>query len=130
MAAQFTLGKNERLKSRKQIGILFSEGKKIVSDPFIIHFLINENAGEQRFPLQFGVSVPSRIFKKAPHRNRVKRLIRESFRLQKPELVEKLRQHRKVLYLFFIYNKKEILAYNEIFAKTTTAINKLVSLVK
>jgi RNase P protein component len=45
---QFTLGKDERLKSRKQIDQLFDKGKSIAITPFRVYFLINEMLIAQR----------------------------------------------------------------------------------
>lgn len=44
----------------------------------------------QRFPVQFGVSVGKKRFKRAPDRNRLKRQIRESYRRQKHVVWSKL----------------------------------------
>jgi len=63
---QFTLGKEERLKSRKQIDQLFAKGKSIAITPFRVYFLINEmpNAQRSMFNVQFGVGVSAKNFKK------------------------------------------------------------------
>lgn len=78
---KFTLGKQERLKSRKLISQLFTEGKSIKVFPLRMVYLKIEH--HSNFPVQCGVSVPKRNFKKAVDRNRIKRLLRESYRLQK-----------------------------------------------
>lgn len=78
---KFTLGKEERLKSRKLITKLYAEGKSIKVFPLRMVYL--QVSHTSKFPAQMGVSVPKRNFKKAVDRNRIKRLIRESYRLQK-----------------------------------------------
>ena len=78
---KFTLGKEERLKSRKLIGRLYSEGESIKKFPLKMVYLQTEHTS--KYPTQVGVSVPKRLFKKAVDRNRIKRLLRESYRLQK-----------------------------------------------
>ena len=105
MIKQFTLGKNERLKSRKQIELLFSEGKKFSIAPFRIHYSFNQSANP---PLQFGVGVSNKNFKNAVDRNRIKRLVKESYRLQKVTLQQELKEKKGQLNIFFIYNGKEI----------------------
>ena len=122
MAKQFTLGKNERLKSRKSIEQLFSEGKKIVVTPYRIVYVVvrSEEPG-----VLFGVGVPAKSFKKAVDRNRIKRLTREAWRLQKITLQEKLKVNRSSLNVFFIYTGKELPVYNEIYKKMGAAIKKL-----
>ncbi|WP_095074878.1 ribonuclease P protein component [Tenacibaculum jejuense] len=78
---KFTLGKQERLKSRKLITQLFSEGKSVKVFPLRMVYLQTDHFSN--FPVQCAVSVPKRNFKKAVDRNRIKRLLRESYRLQK-----------------------------------------------
>ena len=67
MRKQFTLGKEERLKSRKQIEQLFDKGKSFVVAPFRIYFIVNSELpiqkGESR--LKFGTGVSAKNFKKA-----------------------------------------------------------------
>jgi ribonuclease P protein component len=109
MAKQFTLGKNERLKSRKQIEQLFKEGKKFVLTPFRIFYISTKNEVQNSsIQLQFGVGVSNRNFKKAVDRNRIKRLTREAWRIQKNELKESLISSGKQLNVFFIYTGKEV----------------------
>jgi len=78
---KYTLGKEERLKSRKIIGRLYGEGKSIKVFPLRMVYL--QTTHTSNFPCQVGVSVPKRNFKRAVDRNRIKRLIRESYRLEK-----------------------------------------------
>ncbi|OSZ73862.1 ribonuclease P protein component [Chitinophagaceae bacterium IBVUCB2] len=115
MAKQFTLGKSERLKSKKQTDQLFSEGKKFSLVPFRIFYTTNtlENARNQ-----FGVGVSNKIFKKATDRNRIKRLVREAWRLQQHLLQSKL-------IIFFIYTSKELPEYKEVYDKVGATISKL-----
>jgi ribonuclease P protein component len=46
---------------------------------------------DEKTVLQVGVSVSKRNFKRAVDRNRIKRLLRETYRLQKRELIEVLK---------------------------------------
>ena len=106
MGKQFTLGDNERLKSRKQIETLFAQGKSFALNPFKVYFLIiPQSAGVKRNnSLQFGVGVGAKNFKKAVDRNRIKRLTREAWRLQKNELKETARVRGKQMNVFLIYS--------------------------
>ena len=122
VAKQFTLGKKERLKSRKQTERLFSEGKKFTLAPFRIYYLFGK---DNSISLQFGTGVSSKLFKKAVHRNRVKRLIREAYRLQKIILQDKLEEQNIQLNLFFIYTGKELPEYKEVYDKTGKVLDKL-----
>ncbi|WP_422089887.1 ribonuclease P protein component [Tenacibaculum ovolyticum] len=78
---RFTLGQQERLKSKKLIGKLYEEGKSIKVFPFRMVYIQTEHTS--KFPVQVGVSVPKRNFKSAVDRNRIKRLMRETYRKEK-----------------------------------------------
>ncbi len=78
---KFTLGKQERLKSRKLIKRLYEEGETVKNFPLRMMYLQTKHTSE--FPTQVGVSVPKRNFKRAVDRNRIKRLMRESYRKNK-----------------------------------------------
>lgn len=84
---KFTLGKKERLKSKKLIEQLYAEGKSIKVFPFRMVFLQVQHTSD--FPCQVGFSVPKRNFKLAVSRNRIKRLMRETYRLQKNIVYDK-----------------------------------------
>ncbi len=73
--------KIEKLKSQKLIEKLFSDGKSVVAYPLRLVYI--KTAFEDTVPLKAGVSVSKRNFKKAVHRNRIKRLLREAYRLNK-----------------------------------------------
>ena len=78
---KFTLGEQERLKSKKLIGKLYEEGKAIKVFPLRMVYIQTEHTS--KFPAQVGVSVPKRNFKSAVDRNRIKRLLRETYRKEK-----------------------------------------------
>ena len=78
---KFTLGEQERLKSKKLLGKLYEEGKSIKVFPLRMVYIQTEHTS--KFPVQVGVSVPKRNFKKAVDRNRIKRLLRETYRKEK-----------------------------------------------
>lgn len=139
MAKQFTLGKNERLKSRKLIEQLFNEGKGFSIAPFKVYYLIIKQKDVQQsmqdrprgiFNLQFGVGVSRKTFKKAVERNRIKRLTREVFRLQKKELQEILKQKDFQLNIFFIYTGKELPDFKTVEEKVRVALQKIVGYVE
>jgi ribonuclease P protein component len=116
---KFTLGKQERLKSRKLIGRLYAEGNSVKAFPLRMMYL--QTLHTSNFPAQVGVSVAKRNFKKAPDRNRLKRLMRETYRLQKGIVYENLENP----YIFMIsYIGREEMPYEELFSK----MNKLLTL--
>lgn len=130
--SQNTLGKNERLKSRKQIEFLFQQGQRFAAPPFRVFYVIKKKELKETGgpPLQFGVGASTRFFKKAVDRNRIKRLVREAWRLQKQELLQLLEEQNRQLDVFFIYTGKGLPEYTEIFTATTGIIQKLAGKIK
>jgi ribonuclease P protein component len=128
VAKQFPLGKNERLKSRKQIEQLFSEGKNFPSSPFRVHYILKPLANESSSNLQFGAGVSGKNFKRAVDRNRIKRLTREAYRLQKKQLHEMLKQKKLQLNIFFIYTSKELPLFYAVKEKVNVILNKLIKI--
>lgn len=76
---QFGYPKQEKLKQKKEISLLFEKGKWKSCGNIRIISLKSEDISNQKI----GVSVPKRYFKKAVERNRIKRLLREVYRLNK-----------------------------------------------
>lgn len=76
--------------------------------------------------MQCGVGVSSKNFKKAVDRNRIKRLMRESYRLQKIFLQDSLKGKDLQLALFLIYTGKELPEYKMVSDKIELILNRLV----
>ncbi|WP_033959489.1 ribonuclease P protein component [Psychroserpens jangbogonensis] len=77
----FSYPKKEKLKSQKLIEQLFSEGKSVSAFPLRMVYLKTEFEDDVQF--KTGVSTSKRNFKNAVDRNRIKRLLREAYRLNK-----------------------------------------------
>ena len=106
---KFTLGKEERLKSKKQIEQLFAEGESVKSYPLRFVYLQTDNRSEDL--IRVGFSVPKRNIKLAVNRIRIKRLLREVYRLNKNLFSENL----KAPYIgMFIYLAREEIKYEDL----------------
>lgn len=113
---EYTLGKDEKLKSKIFIGKLFTEGKRVKAYPLQLVYLPIKHDGE--FPVKAGFSVPKRNVKLAVNRNRIKRLMREVYRKNKHSFTGNLNES----YIFmFVYMAKEEIKY----ADLELTINKL-----
>ena len=115
----FTYPKNERLKSKTTIGLLFSEGKSVSKYPLRLVYRQAEAGSEEK--IKIGVSVSKKYFKKAVDRNYFKRVLRETYRLNKHLLWENVQQPYS---LMFFYQTKDKLSYEEINIKTIQLFEK------
>ncbi len=78
---KFTFNKKEKLKSEKLIAQLFADGQSVAAYPLRLVYL--KTTFEDNVKVKAGVSVSKRNFRNAVDRNRIKRLMREAYRLQK-----------------------------------------------
>lgn len=93
----FRFPKTEKLKSRKQIEMLFEEGASLKVYPLRIRFL---KVNEEKKPLQVSFSVPKRNFKRAVDRIRIKRVLREVFRKNKQIVNKDIENSYVVMFMF------------------------------
>ena len=99
-----TLSSDERLKSRKKINFLFDEGKQLFSHPLkVFYHLCDESRPPEGLKLKFGVTVPKSMYKRAVDRNRLKRMVRESYRIHKAQFLQDNPDINKSVDWFFIY---------------------------
>ncbi|WP_417557958.1 ribonuclease P protein component [Mesoflavibacter zeaxanthinifaciens] len=112
---RYTYNKDEKLKSQKAIEQLFAEGKSVSAYPLRMVYLDNQSQ------LKIGVSVSKRNFKLAVHRNRVKRLLREGYRLNKNLLIDNKLDHYT---LMFLYISKEMPNFKTIDKKMKALLTK------
>ncbi len=106
---RYTFTKSEKLKSRKLIGQLFEQGQRLKAFPLHVVYLPLTHEGD--FPVQAGFSVSKRYFKHAVDRNRIKRLMRESYRLHKHKLYQCCTEKQV---LMFIYISREKADYQQV----------------
>jgi len=114
----FKYPKSEKLKSRKTIDVLFTKGKSVSKYPLR---LVYAEVSEQDEVLKTGVSVSKKYFKKAVDRNYFKRVLRETYRLNK-QLID-IDSGKKYAFML-LYQSKDRLTYDEILAKTIQLFEK------
>ena len=133
MPKLFTYKKKDKLKSRKQTQYLFSKGQSIQVFPIKLIYTIEQTEPDDSNAMiqsdgivQAGVGAPSRTFRKAVQRNRVKRLLREAYRLEKPNFINQLNLANKRLNLFFLYIDAQVLVQAEVQSKLREALAILI----
>lgn len=119
MMARHTFGKAERLKSRKSIDALFKEGQRFNMGSIRVLYRKVAQPG-----IRVGVGVSARQFKLAVERNRVKRLLRESYRLQK-QILASVVEHCKGVDIFFIYTAPDMPVYSALAPQVEKILTKL-----
>lgn len=103
---RYTLSKEERLSWKRYIDLLFAEGQSFVAFPLRVIYLMIEE--ETPAPASILVSVPKKKFKRAVKRNRIKRQVREAYRIHKYDLIDPLVEKNKHILIAFLYLDKEI----------------------
>lgn len=117
----FNFPKKEKLKSKKLIDQLFLEGRSINRFPLRLIYLNTPLPGNS--PVQVAVAVPRRVFGKAVTRNRIKRLMRESYRLNKGLVFNKMEGSFALL---FLYIGKEIPTFKEVEKSMQAVLRQLI----
>jgi ribonuclease P protein component len=102
----FTYSKAEKLKSKTTIDLLFSKGKSVSKYPLRLVYLEGDFGDD--LPIKIGVSVSKKHFKKAVDRNYFKRVLRETYLLNKHLLWDNL---TTPFSLMLLYQSKDRLEF-------------------
>ena len=109
--------KSEKLRLKKDLEKLFAEGSSYFKYPMAVRYLCFDNEGTNLC----AVSVPKKRFKKAVDRNRLKRLMREAYRLNK----HSIQQENRHFHMMFVYSTDEKLEYKIIEKAMLKLLEKL-----
>ena len=125
----YKFSKEEKLKSQKVIQRLFEERQSIHYFPLrAIWSKITPRLNS--YPAQVAITVPKKRFSKAVDRNRIKRQIREAYRLSKPILYEKLTPFEAQYGIMFIYTGKKMPSFKELHKSLKSIRKTLVKEIK
>lgn len=119
----YKFSKEEKLKSRKLIEKMFAEGKTVSKYPLKLIYIQTELKDE--IMIQAGVSVSKRNFKRAVDRNRIKRLLREAYRLNKNLIFNTIQFPYALMFLYI--GKEFPKNYDEISKSMIKLLQKFIS---
>ena len=119
-----TFPKSERLSSRLVIDEIFSTGKELRKFPFLAKYIYTKE--KKADATQIVVSVPKRRAKRAVDRNRLRRQIKEAYRLNKDELQLYFQNNKCSIVIFLIYTGKEKEVYTLLEEKLKVILKELI----
>jgi ribonuclease P protein component len=123
MSKPNSFSKPEHLCGETRITNLFTEGSAFIAYPLRIVYLLE--SGKNKEPACVMVSVPKKRFKRAVKRNRLKRLMREAYRLNKQILIEKLEERELQIQIAFNYVSNDESDFVTVENKMKVALQKL-----
>ena len=124
MVKPLRFGRAEKLKSRKLIDTLFASGSSLAAFPLRVKYQFTP-AEEGASTMQAGVTVSKKHFKRAVDRNRIKRLMREAYRLQKAALMQTVKEKNINAALFFMYTDKSLPDFATVYQAMTQCLEAL-----
>lgn len=109
-----TLHKEERLHLKRDVDALFASGTAFIAYPLRVILHTRPCAEDEQAGAAILAVVAKRYFKRANKRNRIKRLIRESYRQHKHPLLDYARTHQLRIHLGCLSVAKELPSYREV----------------
>ncbi len=106
MAHPFSYNARKKLKNRKLIRLVFEKGDNFVMYPVRVFYSFGEENLD--YPLKVGVGTTKRKFHLAVHRSRIRRLLRESYRLHQGPLFHWVNCSGKTLGVYLLYIGKDL----------------------
>jgi ribonuclease P protein component len=123
MGQQFTFTKQEKLTGETVVTELFLHGASFIAYPVRVVWSASKSVYSPS--LKVLMSVPKKKLKHAVDRNRVKRLLRETYRLHKNELTTLVVEHGLQVRMAFVWIPTEVLDYVKVERKVKDAITKM-----
>ncbi len=106
----FEFDRTQRLRSRKKIETLFKQGKGFLIFPISVRYCVREGEGK----VGVLITCPKRYHKLAVNRNRVKRLLRENYRLNSEQIRQFAKQQNLSIDFSMTYVDKQVPSFEKI----------------
>jgi ribonuclease P protein component len=119
----FTFNKEEHLKSRKDIALLVEKGQSFLVYPIKVKWIVVPDQNRQ---VKCAFSVPKRNFKRAVDRNRIKRLLREAYRLHKNDLISHVLAKNVKIQILFTFIDTNIPDFEKVESKIILTLQSLI----
>jgi ribonuclease P protein component len=119
-----TFHKSERLCNKVIINKLFSNGHRFTNIPFKVYW--QKKTKEECPEIRVLIIVPKRLYKKSVDRNRLKRQIKEVYRLQKHILYDYFNNKEENIDIAFVYIAAESISFKDIENKIISIFNRLI----
>lgn len=110
---EYTLTKAERIYLQNRIDLLFTKGQSFIAYPLRVVYTIRQCSFDEP-KVAILTSVSKKRFKRAVKRNRIKRLIKEAYRLNKSSFNKIYSNQDQAIDIAFLYLKNELCEYSEI----------------
>jgi ribonuclease P protein component len=125
----FSLSSNERVKKKNDFKKVYNSANVLFSSDFLVKSLYTIDLNEQFVGVKIAVAVSTKAGK-AVWRNRLKRLIKESYRLNKHTLLKKTIEKKICLLIIFSPNKlsetkNKKVYYKDIYSSVIELITKI-----
>jgi len=122
----YSFSKKEHLSNKRSISLLFEKGYSFWSHSFSVIWCYSDRPIP--FPAQMAISVTKKSFKRAVDRNRIKRLVREAWRLNKNSLYDLLKGKDRQIIIMLVYTGKEIPDFHDVNNQIKNVISKILLL--
>ena len=119
----YSFSKKERLSNKKSISLLFEKGYSFYSHSFSVVWSYSDRPIP--FPAQMAVSVTKKSFKRAVDRNRIKRLVREAWRLNKNSLYNLLKEKERQIIIMLLFTGEEIPDFHDVNTQVKNIVLKI-----
>ncbi|MCO5287955.1 MAG: ribonuclease P protein component [Bacteroidetes bacterium] len=123
LAPRNTFRKGERIYKKSELENLVKTGNSFVVAPIRVVWSVRE--GSLKYAVKIAISVPKRRIRNATDRNRIKRLIRESYRIHKHTLAEHFISRQQTLHILLIYNGNLNPSFTEVERKIMLILQRL-----